>query len=767
MESEDKVISTKFTNWENEPKLSELQQDFQSCKQAHDSQVAKIEHWRELLDVSGNEAPKSIPGRSKVQPKLVRRQAEWRYSALSEPFLGSNKIFSITPKTFEDEAAAKQNELLLNWQFNTKLNRVKFIDDYVRAIINEGTGIVKLSWCRETRPIIKQEPVFQAVPIQDEQTLQAFQQALQLSQADPRSFNENISPEIQYGVQVYSSGSTNIPVIGQLVGYQEVQDEEIICNHPYVEVLDPRNVYIDPSCNGDFEKAYFVIESFETSYADLVKDGRYSHLEEINWDNVGTNEDPEHTSSTPDDFNFKDSSRKKCVAYEYWGYYDIHGDGSLVPIVATWVKNTLIRLEENPFPDQKIPFVLVPYLPILRDVYGEADAELLGDNQKILGAVTRGMIDSLGRSANAQQGFAKGFLDPLNKRKFMNGEDYEFNPSLPPQAAIVEHQYPELPQSAMLMIQMQNQEAEALTGVKAFSGGLAGDAYNTKVATAIRGVLDAASKREMAILRRLAKGMQEIGRKIITMNAVFLSDVEVVRVTNRQYVPIKREDLRGEFDLEVDIATAEEDNAKSENLAFLLQTIGNNFDQGISMMVLAEWADLKRMPELAEKLRTWQPDPEQVEYQRQMQQLQLQNLQLQNAKLQSEVMENQANAQKLGADAQTKAIDAQTKAVEAQTTLPYQMEKIIADAELSKAKANETNLKAQALAVNTQLELDGTKHVRDLQKMAAQARGNQDLEIVKALGKPLKEGEKKPNTEAMFGFNLMTDRLKNLALNNA
>ena len=754
--------SVKLTDWANEPKLSDLQADFRSCKPSHDVQVSKIEYWKDLLNVTGSEKPKSIPGRSKVQPKLVRRQAEWRYSALSEPFLGSHKVFSITPKTFEDSKAAKQNELLLNWQFDTKLNKVKFIDDYVRAIISEGTGIVKVSWCRETKPITRQEPIYQAVPVQDEQTLQQLQQAQQLALADPRTYEETVAPEIKYGVQMASQSP--IPVIGQVIGYQEVEDEEIICNHPYVEVVDPRNIYIDPSCNGDFSKAYFVIESFETSYADLKKDGRYSHLEMINWDDVSTNDDPDHYSNTPDEFNFKDKSRKKVVAYEYWGYYDINGDGSLMPIVATWVRDTLIRLDLNPFPDQKIPYVLVPYLPQLRDVYGETDAELLGDNQRILGAVTRGMIDSLGRSANAQQGFAKGFLDPINKRKFMNGEDYEFNPSMPPQAAFVEHQYPELPQSAMLMLQLQNQEAEALTGVKAFSGGLAGDAYNSKVATAIRGVLDAASKREMAILRRLAKGMQEIGHKIIAMNAVFLTDTEVVRVTNREYISIRREDLRGDFDLEVDIATAEEDNAKSENLAFLLQTIGNNMDQQISMMVLAEICDLKRMPELAERLRTWQPDPEQVQYQKMVQQLQLQNLQLQNQKLQSEIVENQANAQKLGADAQSKGLDAQTKAIEARATLPSQIQKIKADADLTTAQAHKANLEAQALALDTQMEVDGTKHLRDLQKMQAQARGNQDLEIVKTLGKPLKEGEKRPNVDAMFGFNVLTDQLKNAAL---
>lgn len=756
--------TTKLTDWENEPNISVLKADFLACKPSHDAQVSKIQYWRDLLDVSGSEKIAVNKGRSKVQPKLVRKQAEWRYSALSEPFLGNHKIFSVVPKTFEDDNCAKQNELLLNWQFSTKLNKVKFIDDYVRAIVNEGTGIVKLSWVRDTQLVTKQEPVYQAIPVQDPAILDQLEQAQALSQSDPRTYEENVPGEIKYGVQVMTSGEAQMACIGQVVGYQTVQEEQIINNHPYAEVLDPRNVYIDPSCAGDFSKAYFVIESFETSYSDLAKDDRYKNLELINWDEVDTSIDSDHTSNTPSDFNFADKSRKKCVAYEYWGFYDIHKNGSLVPIVATWVGNTLIRLEENPFPDQKLPYVLVPYLPALRDVYGEPDAELLGDNQRILGAVTRGMIDSLGRSANAQQGFAKGFLDPANRRKFMNGEDYEFNPSMPPQAAFIEHQYPELPQSAILMVQMQNQEAEALTGVKAFSGGLAGDAYNTKVATAIRGVLDAASKREMAILRRLAKGMQEIGNKFIAMNAVFLSDTEVVRVTNRQYVAIKKEDLRGNFDLEVDISTAEEDNAKSENLAFLLQTIGNNMDQSISMMILAEIADLKRMPTLAEKLRTWQPDPQQTQMQQMMQQLQIQNMQLQNQKLQAEINETMANTQKLGMDAQSKAVDTQTKAVTAQATLADQILKNKAEAGLKHAQMNKTNLEAQAIAMNTQMDVDGTKHLRDLEKMQAQARGLQDLEIMKALGKPKKPEEERPNIDAMVGFNLMNDELTKRAV---
>lgn len=268
----------------------------------------------------------------------------------------------------------------------------------------------------------------------------------------------------------------------------------------------------------------------------------------------------------------------------------------------------------------------------------------------------------------------------------------------------------------MLMLNLQNNEAESLTGVKAFSGGVSGDAYGD-VAAGIRGVLDAASKREMAILRRLAKGMQDIGSKIIAMNAVFLSEEEVVRVTNSEFITVRREDLAGNFDLEVDIATAEVDNQKSQDLAFMLQTLGPNMDQGISMMILSEIALLKRMPELAQKLKTYKPQPDPV--QEQLKQLELQNKALENQKLQSEIQLNAARADR---------------------------EKATAD------KANLDFVEQET----------GTKHARDMEKQTAQAQGNQALEVTKALLKPTKKAdgaESKPDVPAAIGYNQISHNL--------
>ena len=702
----------KLTDWEKEPDVRDLKQDLENARPAHQSRMQDIQRWSDLMAVRGSAKPAKVKGRSSVQPKLIRRQAEWRYSALTEPFLGSNKLFKVEPVTFEDAEAARQNSLVLNWQFRTKLNRVNFVDNFVRATVDEGTSITRVGWKRQTIMVDQEVPVYDFFPLQTEEQLAAFQTALDQQAADPRGYEEDVPDEIKAAIELYNESGQ--ATYAQQSGVTTVQVEKVLVNQPVVELLDPQNVIIDPSCNGDLDKALFVIVSFETNKADLLKEpDRYKNLDAVNWEGNMPMTQPDHNTSTPDSYQLNDPLRKKVVAYEYWGFRDIHGDGELVPIVATWIGDICIRMEENPFPDGKLPFVVVPYLPVKRNLYGEPDAELLEDNQKILGAVTRGMIDLLGRSANGQQGMAKGMLDPLNRRRYDNGQDYEFNPSMSPANGVIEHKFPDIPQSALLMLNLQNQEAEALTGVKSFAGGISGEAYGD-VAAGIRGVLDAASKREMAILRRLAKGMTEIGNKIIAMNAVFLSEKEVIRVTNKEFITVKREDLIGNFDLETDISTAEVDNAKAQDLAFMLQTLGPNSDPGIVMMILSEIADLKRMPELANKLRNWrpQPSPEQQELQR----LEIEKARKEVEKLQSEISLNNAKAQEALANKDLKNLDY----VEQET---------------------------------------GTKHARDMEKQRGQAQGNQALEVTKALTKPLKEGEQRPNLEAAIGFNQLSDRL--------
>ena len=615
-----------LTNWKKPPTLLELKQDLADARPIQNSQVTKVETWLDNLNGTGKAKVKTPEGNSKIVPKLIRKQAEWRYAALSEPFLSTDDLFNVSPISWEDTQAARQNQVLLNNQINTKLDKVTFIDEYVRTAVDEGTVIVQTGWRFEEEQYVAEEPIVQFVVNPEYGPM--HEQLAQMLAESPSQYATDVPEELKQAHEL--TKEQGIPIQPVIQGKQKVTKTRIVSNHPTAEICDIRNVVFDPTCLGNYELARFAIKTFESSLAELKAANKYKNLERINIAGNSILGTPDHAVPTEvQSFNFKDEPRKKFVVHEYWGFRDIDGSGKVVPIVAAWVGDQLIRLEENPYPDKSLPFVVVQYLPVRKSIYGEPDGALLEDNQQVIGAVTRGMIDIMAKSANGQTGVRKDMLDATNRRKFDKGMDYEFNANVDPRQGVYMHSYPEIPASAQFMLQLQNMEAESLTGVKSFSSGVSGASLGD-VAAGVRGALDAASKRELGILRRLSAGICKMGRKFISMNAELLSEEEVVRVTNEQFVTVRRDDLPGNFDLKLSISTAEEDNNKAQELAFMLQTAGPNMDPSMSRMILSEIARLRKMPDLAKRIEQYQPQPDPMA--QQMQQLEMLHLQAKIAK---------------------------------------------------------------------------------------------------------------------------------------
>ena len=626
----------KLVDWNNPPSVRDLKQDLAEAKSNHDLHVNKVNE--SLTALRGELKIKIKEGRSKVQPKLVRKQNEWRYSALEEPFLSTDDMFIVNPVTYKDVEAAKQNMLILNKQFRTDIPKVKFINKYIRTAVNTGTVIVKLNWEYEKGIVTEEVPVYTKTP---EELYSALQQKINAGQMT----EEEAIPIMESGQPIQ-------------IGVESREVEEDVINRPVLQVKDSRNVIIDPSCEGDIDNAQFIIDIFLTDLSTLKKDSRYSNLDlsSENQFNVASLDDYQYYDTeykTDPNFKFQDKPRKKLVAYEYWGYWDINGDGIVKPIVATWIGDVMIRLEENPYPDKKLPFVVVQYLPPDHDtVYGDSDASLLKENQDIIGAISRSIIDLIGRSANAQQGVRKDLLDPINRDRFNKGMDFEYNPVTNIENALYMTHIPEVPRSALELIQLQNSEAEALTGVKAFTGGISGDALGSSVG-GIRSALDATAKRELGILRRLSDGLKEIGKKIIAMNSVWLSDEEIIRITDDDFVAIKRSDLAGNFDLSLTVSTAEMDNQKASELAFMLQTTGNSLPFDITKIILTKIADLRKLPDLSKMIADYQPQPDPLEQQKAQLEIELLKAQIANEK----------------AKANENAVDVQLKAAKTQSEL--------------------------------------------------------------------------------------------------
>jgi len=697
--------------WKNRPQIADMKADLEYARQDSIDQSTNVNGWLDLRNATGAESGRKskLPGRSSVQPKLIRKHNEWRYPGLTEPFLNSPDLYKIRPRTFRDVAAARQNQQILNYQFTAKIRKVDWIDKYVRKTVDEGTAIVRVGWERKTEKVKSLHNKWEYYPITDQNQLQVLAQATQMYMDDPVLFTTDTSVPESLIASVEYSAKAKIPVYAVKVGEEEVIEEKISTNQPTLKLVNVKNIFIDPSCEGDWEEAQFIIYTYETTESELKKRKTFKNLDKVNWQAnfvVSQQANQDHDSKSPMVDTRVKGNKKKVLVYEYWGFEDIYDDGTMCPVVVSWIGDTVIQMEENPFPDRKPPFVIVPYMPILDSVFGESDASLLQDNQRISGALTRGLIDLMGRSANAQTGYAKGFLDATNKKRFVEGQDFEFNPVGDPEASLRQMKYPDIPQGALIMNQMQQQEAEAMSGVKAFSTGITGDAFG-KVARNTGAALDASGQREMSLLRRLAEGMKLIGQKIMMMNQVYLEDTEVVPITDEKFIEIHRDRLAGDFDLICDIASAQMDDLRSQDLGMMLQTIGPDMDPGERKMILAEIAELKRMPELANSIKTYEPKPDPMQ----------------------------------------------------QAMMKAQLDLILAQIDLTKAQAAAAGATANQKNVDTQMSSDGTHQRQIIEKQGAQARGNQDLEVTKAL---LNGETPSQHIEAAVGFNKLTQRAAEL-----
>ena len=622
----DTTKESTLTNWKNPPTVADLENDLTSAEPSHSDHVTKVEKWLENLAAKLKINPPK--GRSRIQPKLIRTQAEWRYSALEEPFLSAKDIFEVSPRTYEDVEGAEDNQIVLNYQWNTKIDKVDFINEYVRTAVDEGTVIVQIGWEYEEEEREVEVDVI----------------------ATPEQMQMYLLTEVQRGNITEEQAMVQLQSGEPMVMGTKLEKRMVaIKNNPTYRVCEYDRVVIDPTCEGNLDKAQFIIMPFDTSMSDLKRDGSYSNLDKVfgKKDQLDPNAgDDEFLASQkePHGFEFKDKARKKLTAYEYYGYWDIDDTGITKPIKAVWVTNSdvMIKLEELPYPDKKLPFVAVQYLPVRKSIYGEPDGALLEDKQDVMGAISRGMIDIMGRSANGQIAMSKGFLDVTNQKKFDNGDHFFYNQGFDPRTSIHMQSYPEIPASAINMIQMLNMEAESLTGVKAYNSGIGSQSLGN-VAAGIRGALDSASKRELGILRRLSKGIEKIGRKTIAMNAVWLDDEEVIRITNKEFRTIKRDDLNGDYDLNLSISTAESDNQKAQELAFMLQTTAQSSDPGEVRMIRAEIARLRKMPELAKRIEEFQPQVDPM--QQKMQELQIAMLEAQVRNESAKAGENEVDIQ--------------------------------------------------------------------------------------------------------------------------
>ena len=572
--------------------LKTFKADLRSAELQRRDLDGKIDKWKNEYD--GKPYGNEVKGRSSIVSRDGKRQGEWQHATLIDPFVSTNDIIKGTPISFEDRALARQSELVLNTQFCRQFNRFSFMTKAIKVLDQEGTCVVQTGWEYQDEEIEVEVPIIQINPFDGSQ---------------------------------YQAGTTT------------EKQTRVLVNKPTAKVCRNEDVFIDPTCQDNIDNAQFIIYRYESDISTLKADGRYKNLDKIDLDVNQTLDGSSYMYISEDatKFRFSDDARKKLLVYEYWGNFDRNGDGVVEPIVCTWVGSTVIRIEGNPFPDGKLPFIVAPFNSVPFSLFGESNMEMIGDNQKVKTAILRGIIDNMAQSTNGQKGVKKGALDTINRKKFLGGENFEFNNS---PADFWDGSFNQIPGSAFDMFGLMNNDIESLTGVKSFSGGITGASLGS-TATGVRGAMDATSTRRLNIVRSIAENLvKPLIRKWMAYNVEFLDASDIQRITNEEVVPGHEDNKSGTLDIEISVSTAEDNAAKSQELSFMLQTMGQSLPEEVTTFLLAEHLRLSKMPDQAKKLeelqKNKQPDPVQQE----IQQLQLELLRAQVFNEQAKGQEN-------------------------------------------------------------------------------------------------------------------------------
>ena len=672
------------TKKENEV-LKALQTDYEKSKAYNEAWHKKIERWTN--EYMGRPYGNEKDGKSKIVTRDIKKHSEWLQASILDPFTSTPDIVKCNPANTDSLKLARNAEMILNQQFCRQFNRYNFLTRALKIMDVEGTVIVKTGWdfLEEEREVLRT----QLVPI-----------------IDPMSGQPMINPETQE------------PMV-QEMKFKNKEKVRLI-DKPTASVVRNQDIFIDPSCMGDFENMQFIIHQFETDLSTLKTDGRYKNVDKIKTRGDDSNFDTyENYNNLPDPkyFEFEDKPRRKILVREYWGNYDLNGDGIAEPIVCSWVDNVVIRLAENPYPDKKPPFVITPLLPIPFQMFGESNAELLGDIQKVNTAITRGIIDNMAQSNNAQIGFSKGVLDVVNEERMLNGDNFVMNTNVPKDAIWV-GTFNQLPNTVFNVLELNNQSAQALTGVNVYGNNQTTDMLGENAASS-RGVLDGGNLRKLMLVKNISENLiKPLMRKWLEYDAELLPPETIVRSTKNEdeFEIIHRDDLSGTMDIDITISTNEDNAAKARELAFLLQTIGPNEDPNVRKRIMSDIMRLHKMYDSAKWIEEYQPQPDPL--QQEMMMAQIENLKAQTQEIlasagrqqvdgslkEAKISVEQAKAQSIGKDINMKGLEFYQK----QNRFDQMQNAALKEKEIDEKSKNE-RLKLQLEQLNKVLDIEKRK----------------------------------------------------------
>jgi hypothetical protein len=281
-------------------------------------------------------------------------------------FAQGDDFFDVKAFDEDDQEARDQAtkiKKLLSVQFFKANFYVKFID-FVKQLLMYGTSYMKVYWK------VRRDWVWQRVPKRVQRTV--------------------------FGIPM-----------GETVEWEETKSYQVVEHRPEIEILDIIDVYPDPmALDEQLSRGIFIRSWIDRDELREMGQGKYP---------MYANTEHHALTATNDTFEAARSERmaarglslasgvsqKKVELLEFWGKYDVDGDGikeECIIVIAN--RQVILKARGNPFHHQKRPIIRAVFSPIPKEWYGIGLIEPVISQVHELNTLRRQRLDNINLSLN-------------------------------------------------------------------------------------------------------------------------------------------------------------------------------------------------------------------------------------------------------------------------------------------------------------------------------------------------------------------------------
>ena len=352
------------------------------------------------------------------------------------------------------------------------------------------------------------------------------------------------------------------PVLDELGNPQE--KEEVVTDHPAVEICSLEDIYVDPSADCFEAAAYVIHESWLRKDQITEKWGNLWNnkiIKLLDDENVkrkclgaSGNSDKNYRSNEPGSYN--DTKQDTVLKYQVWEYWEAGNPGRVI-VVINEVLKAYDAVNPYKFPGKKprLPFFEWRYWRCPGEFYGESLFEHSKAIQELINVLINNLLDNFSITTRPPLTLEEGVIDPDERDmiKLDAGSVIE----LPREANLKPVQIPSMSGEIWNAISFSRQMIMAETGATDQMRGLPGDS-NEKASVAMQRAQSAQGYFDR-IFKGLLRAEKEFWDFVLDMAQKYMEkDVErVIEPENDKdeydFETVRRSQLTGRFRVKLEV----------------------------------------------------------------------------------------------------------------------------------------------------------------------------------------------------------------------